>query len=155
MKENKKLTARLNELLESEFSAITQYIIQSEMCANWGYKRLHDSIRKQAIDEMKHAEKLIARIIFLGGTPEIKSIGNMHIGKNIEEQLTGARDAETDAIKAYNKGIQLAVELSDEGTAEILRTILADEEAHVDWLETQYEQINTIGIQGYLTEQIK
>jgi bacterioferritin len=124
------------------------------MCENWGYKNLHDIIRQRAIGEMKHAEKLIERILFLEGIPAVGTLNKIVIGKNIEEQFTNDRDAEEEAIGAYNEVISLAVENFDNGTAELLRGILADEENHLDWLETQLEQINQVELQNYLLEQI-
>jgi bacterioferritin len=154
MKGNKQIIEKLNALLADELTAVNQYIVHSEMCENWGYKNLHDIIRQRAIGEMKHAEKLIGRILFLEGIPAVGILNKIVIGKNIEEQFRNDRDAEEEAIAAYNEVISLAVENFDNGTAELLRGILADEESHLDWLETQLEQINQVELQNYLLEQI-
>jgi bacterioferritin len=154
MKGNKQIIEKLNTLLADELTAVNQYIVHSEMCHNWGYKHLHDTIRQRAIGEMKHAEKLIERILFLEGSPTVGVLNRISIGNNIEEQFKNDREAEVEAIVAYNEVISLAVEYFDNGTAELLRTILADEENHLDWLETQLEQISQVELQNYLLEQI-
>jgi bacterioferritin len=154
MKGNKQIIEKLNALLADELTAVNQYIVHSEMCHNWGYKHLHDTIRQRAIGEMKHAEKLIERILFLEGIPTVGILNRISIGNNIEEQFKNDREAEVEAIGAYNEVISLAVEFFDNGTAELLRTILADEEDHLDWLETQLEQIHQVELQNYLLEQI-
>lgn len=154
MKGNKKIIDRLNQLLSDELSAINQYIVQAEMCGNWGYKKLHDAIKKQAIDEMRHAEKLIERILFLEGVPVVDKINKISIGNNIEEQFRNDHVAESEAIKEYNESIRLSVQTGDDGTAELLRSILSDEEKHIDWIETQLELMEKINLQNYLTEQL-
>lgn len=154
MKGNEKIVEQLNALLADELTAISQYMVHSEMCANWGYERLHEAIEKRAIDEMNHAEKLIARILFLEGTPIVSKLKEMHIGAEVEAQLKNDWAAEEGAIKAYNNGIRLAVELGDNGTRALLESILTDEEDHIDWLEAQLDQIKQMGIQDYLGEQI-
>ena len=154
MKGNEKVITRLNDLLSDELTAVSQYMVHSELCANWGFEKLHKAIEKRAIEEMKHAEKLIGRIIFLEGMPEVSNLKSMHIGPDVQTQLTNDQDAEVGAIHAYNLGIRLAVECADNGTRELLESILSDEENHLDWLETQAEQIRQIGIQNYLTEQV-
>lgn len=154
MKGNEKITERLNALLADELTAINQYIVHSEMCANWGYKHLHEAIEKRAIEEMKHVEKLIARILFLEGRPIVSSLNKINIGTQVEEQHTNDWAAEDGAIKAYNEGIRLAAEIGDNGTRELLESILVAEEDHIDWIEAQLDQIKQIGIQNYLAEQI-
>jgi len=154
MKGQKKILATLNELLADELTAINQYMVHSEMCDDWGYGKLHKLVEKRAIDEMKHAEKLIGRILFLEGTPVVSDLKKIHIGADVEKQYTNDMNAEIDAIKAYNTAIKLASELADNGTRDFLQSILNDEEAHLDWLETQMEQIKHIGIQNYLVEQM-
>ena len=154
MKGNETVIERLNVLLADELTAISQYMVHSEMCANWGYERLHEAIEKRAIDEMRHAEKLIARILFLEGKPIVSELNVIHIGAEVEAQLKNDWTAEEGAIKAYNDSIQLAVELSDNGTRALLESILTDEEDHIDWLEVQLDQIEQMGIQIYLTEQL-
>ena len=154
MKGDEKIIGRLNELLADELTAINQYMVQSEMCANWGYERLHKAVEKRAIDEMKHAEKLIGRIIFLEGLPTVSKLNEINIGDDVETQHTNDRASETGAIRAYNEAIRLAVEAGDNGTRELLDSILKDEEAHIDWLEAQLDQIKQMGIQNYLVEQL-
>jgi bacterioferritin len=155
MKGDSRVIAILNELLADELTAINQYMVQSEMCANWGYEQLHKSVERRARDEMKHAEKLIARILYLEGTPNVSKLNAIHIGDNVEEQHKNDHAAESGAVTMYNKGIRLCVEAGDNGTRELLEAILADEEAHIDWLEAQLDEIAQIGIQNYLSEQIK
>jgi bacterioferritin len=155
MKGKPKIIEKLNALLADELTAINQYIVHSEMCANWGYERLHEAIEKRAITEMKHAEKLIERILFLDGIPIVSKLNKIEIGSDVKAQFENDLDAERMAVQAYNEGIQLAVESSDNGTRALLESILADEEHHVDWLEAQLDQIEQIGIENYLTEQMK
>ena len=154
MKGNTKVLEMLNVLLADELTAINQYMVHSEMCANWGYQRLHEANEKRAIEEMKHAEKLIGRIIFLEGQPIVSRLNPISIGASVEAQLKNDHAAEEMAIKAYNDGIRTAVEMGDNGTRELLESILGDEENHIDWLEAQRDQIQQIGIQNYLVEQI-
>ena len=154
MKGNDKILRSLNSLLADELSAVNQYMVHSEMCDNWGYAKLHEKIEKRAIDEMKHAEKLIARILFLEGAPNVSTLREIHIGKDVEIQLNNDRRSEETAIGAYNAAIQEAQELRDNGTRELLESILKDEEAHIDWLEAQLDQIKHLGIQIYLNEQV-
>jgi len=153
MKGNENLIVVLNELLADELTAINQYMVHSEMCADWRYEKLHEAAEARAIQEMKHAEKLIARILFLEGKPNVSNLKRIHIGNDVKEQLINDRMAEQEAVVAYNKGIQLAVEVADNGSRELLESILKDEEDHLDWLEGQLEQIKQMGIQNYLVEQ--
>ena len=154
MKGNPKIIERLNALLADELTATNQYIVHSEMCANWRFDKLHNLVEKRAIDEMKHAEKLIARILFLEGIPVVSNLNKIHIGAEIPAQLENDLGAELGAVQAYNDGIRQAVEVGDNGTRELLESILADEEEHVDWLEAQLDQIKQMGVQNYLVEQI-
>jgi bacterioferritin len=153
MKGSDALISKLNELLGDELTAINQYMVHSEMCDNWGYSRLHEKIEKRAVDEMKHAERHIARVLFLEGLPIVSNLNPIHIGADVEKQLRNDLDAEVGAIGAYNEAIQLAVEVKDNGTREMLESILKDEEEHLDWLEAQLDQIEQMGIQNYLVEQ--
>ena len=153
MKGHEKIIEVLNALLADELGAISQYMVHSEMCADWGYERLHEAVEKRAIDEMKHSEKLIGRIIFLEGYPIVDNLAAIKIGAQVEGQIKNDWEAEDGAIKAYNEGIRLAVELGDNGTRELLESILLDEENHLDWLEAQLDQIEQMGIQNYLSEQ--
>jgi bacterioferritin len=154
MKGNEQILATLNELLADELTAINQYMVHSEMCADWGYDELHEAVEQRAITEMRHAEKLIARILFLDGRPVVSNLNPINIGPEVEPQLRNDLAAELGAVKAYNAGIQLAVEVADNGTRELLESILTDEEEHVDWLEAQRDQIAQMGIQNYLVEQL-
>ncbi len=153
MKGNEKILEKLNDLLADELTAINQYMVHSEMCANWMYEKLHKADEKRAIDEMKHAEKLIGRILFLEGRPVVSHLNKICIGADIEAQHKNDWDAEDGAIKSYNDGIKKAVEVGDNGSRELLESILKDEEAHIDWLEAQMDQIKQMGIQNYLVEQ--
>ncbi len=154
MKGNPKIIETLNMLLADELTAVNQYIVHSEMCANWGYDKLHEAIEKRAIEEMKHAEMHIARLLFLEGIPIVSNLNPMHIGDSVEKQHGNDLMAEVEAIKAYNNAIKLAVDVGDNGTREMLESILKDEEVHLDWLEAQLDQIKQMGIQNYLTEQL-
>lgn len=154
MKGNEKVIETLNDLLSDELTAINQYIVHSEMCADWGYERLHEATEKRAIQEMKHAEMHIQRILFLEGTPIVSQLKKIVIGKDVTAQLQQDQAAEAEAVKAYNDGIRLAAEVGDNGTREMLEAILKDEEGHLDWLDAQLEQIQQMGIQNYLTEQV-
>jgi bacterioferritin len=154
MKGNEKVIAKLNFLLADELTAISQYMVHSEMCANWGYQKLHEAAEKRAIDEMKHAEKLIGRLLFLEGQPIVSNLNKMHIGDSVEAQLKSDLGAETGAVKEYNDAIQEAVALGDNGSRELFESILKDEEEHLDWLEAQLDQIKQMGLQVYLAEQL-
>jgi bacterioferritin len=154
MKGNHQVLERLNDLLVEELTAVNQYIVHSEMCANWGFEKLHQLIEKRAIEEMKHAEKLIARILFLEGTPIVSKLNKMNIGAQVDVQLENDRVAEEGAVKLYNDSVRLAADQGDNGTREMLEAILGDEERHLDWLEAQLEQIKLMGLQNYLTEQL-
>jgi len=153
VKGNDKILATLNSLLADELTAINQYMVHSEMCDNWGYEKLHKAIEKRAIDEMKHAEKLIARIIFLEGTPVVSKLNEIRIGADVATQFKNDHKGELDADAAYNAGVRQAVEVGDNGTRELLESILKDEEDHIDWLEAQLDQIKQMGIENYLSEQ--
>jgi len=154
MKGSNKILKTLNDLLADELTAINQYMVHSEMCSNWGYDQLHQKIEKRAIDEMKHAEKLIARILFLEGIPIVSKLKEIHIGKDVESQIKDDYNAEKGAVTVYNAAIKEAYELGDNGTRELLDSILKDEEDHLDWLEAQLDQIKQMGIQIYLAEQV-
>ena len=155
MKGNENILETLNMLLADELTAINQYMVQSEMCADWGYERLHEAIEKRAIDEMKHAEKLIGRILFLEGIPIVSNLNKINIGATVDAQHKNDQAAEEVAIKAYNEGIKLAVEVGDNGTRDMLEEILEDEEEHIDWIESQLDQIEQMGLQVYLGEQLE
>ncbi len=153
MKGNKKLLAVLNSLLADELTAINQYMVHSEMCENWGYLKLHKAIRKQAMDEMHHAEWLIERIIFFDGAPTVSKLNTMKIGKTVSEMIGNDNNDELDAVHAYNDAIKLAREVDDQGTVDLLTMILKMEEGHVDWAEIQRAQIEQMGLENYLADQ--
>lgn len=154
MQGDQKILDVLNQLLADELTAINQYMVHSEMCDDWGYGRLHEAVEKRAFTEMRHAEKLIERILFLDGTPVVSQLNKIHIGGDVHKQFRNDLDAELDAVRDYNNGIRTASEVNDNGTRELLEEILEDEEEHVDWLEAQLDQIEQMGIQIYLVEQI-
>lgn len=154
MKGNDKILAALNNLLSDELTAISQYMVHSEMCDNWHYEQLHKAIEERAITEMKHAEKLIARILFLDGSPIVSNLKKINIGADIEAQFKNDLEAELGAVKGYNEGIRLAYDLGDNGSRELMDSILTDEEEHVDWLEAQIDQVKLMGLQAYLVEQV-
>jgi bacterioferritin len=155
MKGDPKVLAVLNDLLADELTAINSYMVHSEMCDDWGYGRLHKSIEKRAIDEMKHAEAIIGRILFLEGTPVVSKLNKINIGADVKKQLDYDRTSEEEAITAYRNGIRLCSDQGDHGTRELLERILKDEEAHIDWLESQIDQISQMGIGSYLAEQTR
>jgi bacterioferritin len=154
MKGNTKLIATLNSLLADELTAINQYMVHSEMCENWGYEKLHDLIEKRAITEMKHAEKLISRILFLEGMPVVSELRKMQIGQDVPKMLAFDHMAEADAINAYNKAIKLAGDVSDFATREILESILQDEDKHIDEIEELQDQIKQMTLPIFLTTQV-
>ncbi len=154
MKGNKKLIDALNKRLAEELTAINQYMVHAEMCENWKYSRLQEVIRKRAIVEMVHAEKLIERILFLEGIPVVSNLNKVHIGDQVPKMHAYDHDAEEMAVKAYNETIKLAVEVADNGTKELLDMILKEEEGHIDRIESQRDQIKQMGVQNYLEQQI-
>jgi len=154
MKGNEQILKQLNARLADELTAINQYMVHAEMCNNWGYKKLEDAIEKRAIQEMKHAEKLIARILYLEGVPIVSNLNKIYIGADVEQQLKYDWQAEADAIKAYNEDIKLAADLGDNGTKDLVESLLKDEEEHIDWIEAQLDQIKHMGISTYLAEKL-
>jgi bacterioferritin len=155
MKGNPKLIDTLNDLLADELTAINQYMVHSEMCANWGYERLHKKIEARAIQEMKHAEKLIARILFLEGTPRVDKLNPIRIGADVPKQLANDLKAEQGALRMYNDAVHLADKVGDAVTRELLEEIAEDEDAHIDWLEEQQDQIQQMGVEVYLSTQTR
>ena len=153
MKGNESLITVLNALLADELTAINQYMIHSEMCANWGYGKLHQAIRKQAMDEMFHAEWLIERIIFLDGAPTVSTLNPMKIGKTVLDMIKNDNGDELDAVQRYNAAIKLGREVDDQGSVDLLTKILKMEEGHVDWAEMQRAQIDQMGLENYLNNQ--
>lgn len=154
MKGSEKVIADLNSRLAEELTAISQYMVHAELCEDWGYGKLHEAIEKRSIDEMKHAEKLIERILFLEGKPVVSKLNPMQIGEKVKMILENDLKAEVDAVKAYNASIKLAGQESDFGTREVLEGILKDEEDHIDMLESQLDQIQQMGLEIFLAQQL-
>jgi bacterioferritin len=144
----------LAEMLKEELGAISQYFLHSEMCENWGYTRLSGLIKKQAIGEMKHAEALIERILFLEGLPNMGDLPRLNIGKDVKQQLENDLALEKDAVAEYNKAVAAARKAGDNASADLLETLLKDEEGHVDFLETQLSLIRDLGLENYLMQQM-
>jgi len=153
MKGDPKVLETLNKMLADELTAINQYMVHSEMCEDWGYSKLHEAIEKRAIDEMKHAEKLIGRLLFLEGTPVVSQLNKILIGGDVLKQFQNDLEGELLAIKDYNAAMKVAGDALDNGSRELIKSLLLDEEEHADWIETQLEQINQIGLENYLVEQ--
>jgi bacterioferritin len=145
----------LNEVLTAELTAINQYFIHAKMCGNWGFKRLQKLVRAESIDEMRHAEQIIDRILFLEGLPNLQRLAKLNVGETVEEQFKADLALEYVAIERLNRGIKLAREAGDNGTREMLEKILVSEEEHTDWLETQLETIRQIGTPNYLAQQLR
>ena len=154
MKGNPKVIAALQEALREELTAINQYFLHAEMCENWHYSKLGDFIKKQSIDEMKHAEELIERILFLDGTPSLTEPMRLAIGKDVRSQLQSDLQLELSAVTLYNKAVKTSQEQGDNASRELFERLLRDEEKHVDWLEAQLHQIEELGYERYLTQQI-
>ena len=154
MKGNAKLIGVLNSLLADELTAINQYMVHSEMNDNWGFGKLHKTIEKRAVTEMKHAEKLIGRILFLEGTPTVSVLKKIHIGADIPKQLANDHAAEAGANASYNAAIVLAGEVKDYATREILESILKDEDAHIDEIEELQDQVAQMTLPIFLTTQV-
>ena len=144
----------LNEVLTAELTAVNQYFIHAKMCSNWGYKRLADHVRDESIDEMKHAEILIDRILYLDGVPNLQRLGSVRVGQTVPEQLALDLDVEKEAVARLNPGIAACVAAGDNGTRELLEGILVSEEEHADWLETQLFLVESLGVENYLSQQL-
>ena len=154
MRGNEAVLEFLNEVLTAELTAINQYFIDSKMMASWGYKRLADKVRADSIDEMGDAEKLIDRILYLDGIPNLQRLGSVRVGETVPEKLSLALQVEIDAIERLNRGIAVCTQAADNGTREVLEKILAGEEEHADWLEAQLGLIQQIGEANYLAQQL-
>jgi len=155
MKGNDQVIDILNEVLTGELTAINQYFIHAKMCHNWGYERLHKKVRAESIDEMKHAEALIERVLYLDGVPNIQRLWKVQVGQTVKEQLNADLGVEKKAIELLNRGVELARSLADNGSRELLEKILVSEEEHADWLEAQLTLIEQTGEANYLAQQIK
>jgi len=154
MKSNPKIIDCLNGLLADELAAVNQYMVEAEMCGNWGLTKLADMEEKRAITEMKHAESLIARILFLEGQPIVNKLSKINIGQDVPQQFTNDLAAEMGAVRGYNAGVKLCTELADNATRELLESILKDEDAHVDQIEEQQDRVAKMGLQVYLGTQL-
>jgi bacterioferritin len=155
MKGDAKIIEILNDTLTAELTAINQYFVHAEMCESWGYERLMRIIRKHSIGEMKHAEEVIERILFLEGVPNVQRLDKIFIGENVPELLKLDLQLEMSALPRLNQGIETCRELGDNNSRQLLEEILKDEEEHVDWLEAQLALIDQVGVQNYLAQQIR
>jgi bacterioferritin len=155
MKGNDEILKLLNDLLANELTAINQYFIHAKMCENWGYERLGHKVREESIDEMKHADLVISRILFLEGVPNLQKLNKLRVGETVKEQLESDLQLEYSAIAFLNQGIVVARNLNDNATEDLMTKILVSEEEHTDWIETQLELIRQVGEQNYLSQQIK
>jgi bacterioferritin len=154
MKGDPQIIEALNRALTIELTAINQYFCQAKMCKNWGYQKLAHKHYEESLGEMKHAEKLIDRILFLEGVPEIARYDVIRVGTDVKEQFENDLQLEMGGVRHYNAAIELAVKLKDNGTRELIAPILVESEEHVDWLETQLGLVAALGLENYLTEQM-
>jgi bacterioferritin len=154
MKGKPQVIDALSRMLKEELGAISQYFLHSEMCENWGYERLSELIKKQSVGEMKHAEILIERILFLEGVPNMADLPKLAVGKDVKQQITNDLQLEVSAVAEYNQAIVECQKAGDQATADLLKEILKDEEEHVDFLETQLSLIKDLGLENYLVEQM-
>jgi bacterioferritin len=145
----------LNEVLTAELTAVNQYFIHARMCENWGYERLWKRVREESIGEMKHADRLIERILYLEGVPNLQRLGKVNVGQTVPEQFRLDLDVEKNAIAMFNRGIELCRSLADNGTRELLEEMLTAEESHANWIEAQLTLIGQMGEAHYLAQQIK
>jgi bacterioferritin len=155
MQGNPQVVARLQLALKEELTAINQYFLHAEMCENWKYDKLGKFIKKQSIDEMKHAEELIERILFLDGTPSLTELMTLNIGQNVKAQLENDLKLEIGAVAMYNESVKIAREEGDNASRQLFERLLKDEEVHVDWLEAQVHQIKEMGYERYLSQQVR
>jgi bacterioferritin len=155
MKGNASVIDALNEVLTAELTGINQYFVHGRMCENWGYHRLWERLRAESIDEMKHADQLIARVLFLEGVPNLQRLGKINVGETVPEQLKLDHGLEKDAIDRLNRSIELCRSVGDHGTRHLLEEMLTSEEEHLDWIEAQLTLIEQLGAANYLTQQLK
>ena len=155
MQGNPQVIALLNEALKEELTAINQYFLHAEMCENWHYSKLASFIKKESIDEMKHAEALIERILFLDGSPSLSSTLDLNIGRNVREQIANDLALEVNAVAMYNRAVKGARDAGDNASAELFQRLLEDEEHHTDWLEAQLHLMEELGYERYLTQQMR
>ncbi|HVM06183.1 MAG TPA: bacterioferritin [Acidimicrobiales bacterium] len=155
MQGNERVLDLLNDVLTAELTAVNQYFVDAKMCQNWGYDRLAAKFREDSIDEMKDADSLIERILYLDGVPNMQRLGPVRVGESAPEKLKLALDVESEAIARLNAGVAVCVELGDNGSRELLERILVGEEEHADWLEAQLELVRQVGEAHYLAQQIR
>jgi bacterioferritin len=155
MKGHDQVVTLLNEVLTAELTAINQYFIHARMCENWGYERLWKKVRDESIGEMRHADRLIARILYLEGVPNVQRLGKVNVGQTVPEHLRLDLELEREAVKALNAGIEVCRSLADNGSRELLEDILKAEEDHINWIEAQLELLRQVGDAQYLAQQIK
>ncbi len=155
MKSNPQIVALLNDVLTAELTAVNQYFLHARLCGHWGFERLEEKVRKESIEEMKHADALIERILFFEGLPNLQRLGKINVGETVPEQFQLDLEVEYEAIERLNQAIELCRTLGDAGTRELLEHMLKDEETHADWLERQQEAMDRVGIERYLAEQLK
>ena len=155
MKGDPKIIELLNEVLTNELTAVNQYFLHARICENWGYERLWKKVRAESIDEMKHADEIIERVLYLDGMPNVQRLGKVNIGETVPEQLRLDLELERKALGVLNAGIETCRKAGDNGSAELLEHILEDEEEHANWLEAQLELIEQVGLQNYLAQQVK
>lgn len=154
MQANPEILELLNEVLTAELTAVNQYFVHAKMCGDWGYGRLEDHVRAESIDEMRHAERLVERILYLDGVPNLQRLLPLRVGETVAEQFRNDLELEYAAVERLNRGIAAAVAAGDNGTRVLLEEILTSEEEHIDWLETQLEAMRQVGEAAYLAEQL-
>jgi len=154
MQGDPKIIDALNDLLTSELTAINQYFLNSKMCANWGYSKLAEHFHTESIDEMKHADRVIERILLLDGLPNLQRLNQVPVGETVPEQIDLALESELEAVRNLNRGAALSLELADNSSRDLFASILSDEEEHVDWLEAQRTLIKDMGVENYLAQQV-
>jgi bacterioferritin len=155
MKGNEEVLNLLNQLLTNELTAINQYFVHAKMCQNWGYERLAAKVREESIDEMRHADEIVGRLLFLEGVPNLQRYNKLHVGETVREQLESDLQLEYSAIAFLNQGIEASRKASDNATEDMMTKILVSEEQHTDWIETQLELIRQVGEQNYLAQQLR
>jgi bacterioferritin len=155
MKGDKQVLALLNDVLTAELTAVNQYFLHAHLCHHWGYQRLYENVRKESIEEMKHVETLVERILFLDGLPNLQKLNKINVGQTVAEQFQLDLAVEYESIKRLNDGIEACRAVGDNGTRDLLEEMLEEEEEHADWIETQQEAIKQIGLERYLSEQLK
>jgi bacterioferritin len=155
MKGDKQVLTLLNDVLTAELTAVNQYFLHARLCHHWGYERLYERVRKESIEEMRHADELIDRILFLEGLPNLQRYNKVNVGQTVPEQFQLDLAVEYEAVKRLNDAIKVCRDVGDNGTRDMLEKMLREEERHADWLETQQETIKQIGVEQYLAEQLK